>query len=113
MNRFRAWWRSITQPTPAAPHLFGATEGQGVITNGAVVTVTTTPTLLLAANGIRRMAVLSNTGTTTVTLGNASVVAGQGIPLAANQSWVDEQSYGAWYGIVASGTSSVAPTEVA
>lgn len=97
-----------------APRLFGAgVTGQGDIAQPAAVIVGTTPTLLLARNVARRMATFANTGTATVSLGNASVAAGQGVQLAAGQTWVDEQSYGAWYGVVASGTSTVAPLEVA
>jgi hypothetical protein len=99
---------------PRPPRLFGASAGpRGNPKDLTPVTVTASATLLLAANSLRVMCALSNTGTATVYIGGPTVASGQGIPVAAGQTWVDDATQGAWYGVVATGTGTIAPLEVA
>lgn len=121
MNRLRAWWASLvalgrTPTAPVAPvHLMGASQigGKGHAITTTAVTVALTPTLVLAYNGDRRVAVFVNThATVAVSLGGSGIVSGQGIVLAAGASFVDTDGIAQWYAIAASGTVSVAVTEI-
>jgi len=114
MNRLRAWWAALFASTAASP-LMGASQvgGKGHAITTTAVTVTTSPTLVLAYNGDRRVAVFVNThATVAVSLGGSGIVSGQGIVLAAGASFVDTDSIAAFYAIAASVTVSVAVTEI-
>ena len=74
---------------------------------------TTSATLLLAANGSRQSALLSNNGSQTVYVGkNSSVTTSNGVPIPAGSSLTDKSSRDAWYGITASGTGDMRICEV-
>ena len=78
------------------------------------VSVASTATSILAANTSRKAAFIANNGTQTVYLGrDNTVTTANGLPLAAGQTWPDDTSTDAWYGIVASGTCDVRFLEVA
>lgn len=82
----------------------------------AQVSVTTTATLLSAVESDDRSGsslLASNQGAVTVYLGSDSVTTGAGFPLAAGSSMsVDLQPGESLYGIVASGTCTVAVLRV-
>lgn len=114
MNSLRAWWASLFAPQSSSS-LMGASQvgGKGHAITTTAVTVALTPTLVLAYNGDRRVAVFVNThATVAVSLGGSGVASGQGIVLAAGASFVDTDSIAAFYAIAASGTVSVAVTEI-
>lgn len=82
---------------------------QGQRGNGVVspVTVTDLPTLLATANPSRGAILLQNVGSVDVYLGDVNVTTGTGLQLAAGQTYSDDRTTQAWYGVVASGTSDV------
>jgi hypothetical protein len=79
----------------------------------AVVPVSTTATLIAAANGRRASLRIQNTGTVPVYLGGDDTVTPlTGYRLAAGAEVLDGESKDAWYGIVPAGTSEVRICEV-
>jgi len=76
-------------------------------------TPTTTPMLLLASSDFRKTVTIYNNGSVTVYLGaNGNMTSANGFPLLAQQTFVDEESRDAWYGVTASGTADLRIIEV-
>ncbi len=71
------------------------------------VTVTTTPTLVLAANAARSVAVLIDDAGSAVTIGPAGLAYGQGVILGPKDGWQDTDTVDAWYAVTESGTATV------
>lgn len=99
--------------------LFGATAGlvktkRGTLTTSTQITVTTTPTLLLAANAARIAATFQVFSGSAVYLGGSNGVSVSNAPYTASAGNVvsDDVTTGAWYGICASGTALVGVAEV-
>lgn len=87
--------------------------GKGAITRTNPV-ATTTAVLLCAENIHRKVVMFQNKGTETVYIGPANVAAtgaNQGYALAQGETFKDEYSFHAWYGITASGSSVVHVTD--
>lgn len=93
--------------------LVSPTKGTLAITN---VTVSgSSPTLLVAAAPNRKTVVLQNQGAVTVFIGGSNVAtsgANTGRALFAGESFVDNASNGAWYGIPASSAAVINCLEV-
>ncbi|GAC1397699.1 MAG: hypothetical protein NVSMB60_08010 [Mycobacterium sp.] len=78
------------------------------------VSVTTTATLLIAANTARKVLMFTNNGTQTIYYGGTSgVTTTIGLPLVAGATLIDGDSSGTWYAIVTAGTADVRVQEIA
>ena len=75
-------------------------------------TCDTTADLILAANTLRKAAIIQNAGAVDVYLGPSGVTTSSGLLLAAGASLVDSASTSAWYGITSSGTADLRVCEV-
>lgn len=71
------------------------------------VTVTSLATLLAAENPKRVAILMQNLGSVDVYLGDSNVTIATGIRLAAGQTYSDNHTVRAWYGITASATADV------
>lgn len=77
------------------------------------VSVTTSSTLVLAANANRKMATIYNVGPATAYLKAATgAVAATDKPLPAGAEFVDDNSLSIWHAITASGTADIRVMEV-
>lgn len=77
----------------------------------ALVSVGTSSTLILAVNANRHSAPFKNLGTQTVFIGATGVTITTGWPVLPGETYIDEELVGAWYGVVASGSATMAAKE--
>ena len=107
------WFRHLFSHEPA-PHVYGGIiAGKGTKTF-APVSVTTTATQLLAYNGNRRVALISNNSAAAIYLGrDNTVTVANGMNLAAGGAITDTDSEDAWWAITASGASDTRVLEIA
>ena len=84
-----------------------ATSALGATLNNAAVTVTTSATLIRAANGGRQSLALQNRGTTSIFLGNSGVTVANGFELMPNAIIDVTGISAAIYGIALSGACDV------
>lgn len=96
----------------------GSGHRQIVATGAAGTTAFTDPTcdttadLLLAANALRKCAVIQNAGTVDCYIGSSGVTTSSGLKLVAGATFVDDSSVSAWYGITTAGTADIRVCEV-
>lgn len=87
---------------------------RGTLTTSTQITVSTTPTPLLAANPARIAATFQVFSGSAVYLGGSNGVSVSNAPYTASAGNVvsDDVTTGAWYGVCASGTALVGVAEV-
>ena len=81
------------------------TATSSTITTGQV-TVSTSATLIIAANSSRRSVVVRNTGSTDMYIGASGVTTATGFLVKASEAFTVDRSTAAIYGVVASGTTT-------
>lgn len=70
------------------------------------ITISNSPTLILAQNIARRSLLIRNQGATDMYVGNSAVSVSSGVLLKASEVLILDRSYAAWYGIVSAGTTT-------
>lgn len=94
--------------------VFSASEGSNILTaTVSAITVLAIPTLIATENNARKRLLFVNNGTNTIFISPLNTLTKDtGLPIFAGGYYLDEDTTGAWYGIVAALTGDLRKQEL-